>query len=179
MAKSLQEQLMGAGLVDNKKAKAIKQEQRKKKKQQPKGQVQIDENKVRLDAERLAKAEHDRTLNKQIKAQAEEKAIGAQIRQLISSNRIKPEHDELGYQFVDGKKIQKIYISTLLQTQLAKGLIAIVKLDDSYVLVPNIVALKIAQRDESVIVPLPVTESVEVDEDDPYADYKIPDDLMW
>ena len=44
MAKSLQEQLLGAGLVDNKKAKAIKQQQRKQKKKQPKGHQQVDAN---------------------------------------------------------------------------------------------------------------------------------------
>ena len=74
MAKSLQEQLMGAGLVDQKKAKAIKQEQRKKKKQQPKGQVQTDEAKARIEAERPAKAEKDRALNAERKAEAEAKA---------------------------------------------------------------------------------------------------------
>ena len=35
------------------------------------------------------------------------------------------------------------------------------------------------QRDAQVIVLLNRNESVEVDEDDPYADYQIPDDLMW
>jgi len=179
MAKSLQEQLMGAGLVDNKKAKSIKQQQRKQKKQQPKGQAVVDENKARIEQERQDKVEKDRALNKQIKAQADEKAVIAQIKQLIASNRITPESDDLGYQFADGAKIQKIYVSELLQTQLAKGLVAIVKSDDNYILVPKVISEKIAQRDVSFIIPLKLTENVEENEDDPYADYKIPDDLMW
>jgi len=179
MAKSLQEQLMGAGLVDNKKAKSIKQQQRKQKKQQPKGQAVVDENKARIEQERQDKVEKDRALNKQIKAQADEKAVIAQIKQLIASNRIKPESDDLGYQFADGAKIQKIYVSALLQTQLAKGLVAIVKSGGNYILVPKVISEKIAQRDVSFIIPLKLTENVEENEDDPYADYKIPDDLMW
>lgn len=179
MAKSLQEQLMGAGLVDNKKAKSIKQEQRKKKKQQPKGRLAVDETQERIEQARLEKAEKDRALNQQIKAQAEEKAILAQIKQLISSNTIAPESDEVGYQFADGTKIQKIYVSNLQQRQLASGVITIVKSDDRYLLVPKLVSEKIAQRDESFVIPLKLTEEVGEAEDDPYAAYQIPDDLMW
>lgn len=178
MAKSLQEQLLGAGLVDKKKAKAIKQEQRKQKKQQPKGLVQEDENKKRLEQERLDKIERDRQLNMKLKAQAEEKAIAAQIRQLVQSNQITPEQDNVGYQFADGTKIRKIYVSEKVQNQLSKGLAAIARLDENYYVVPNKVADKIAQRDASYIIALKIEESG-VAEDDPYADYKIPDDLMW
>lgn len=178
MAKSLQEQLMGAGLVDQKKAKAIKQEKRKKNKQQPKGQTQVDENKVRLEQERQAKAEKDRKLNKQIQAQAEEKAIQAQIKQLITSSKLDKGDGEIGYQFVDGTKIRKVYVTDLLQEQLSKGLITIAKLGDDYELVPNKVAEKIEQRDQGAIIRTNATDEVPA-EDDPYADYKIPDDLMW
>ncbi|NVP03123.1 DUF2058 family protein, partial [Photobacterium damselae subsp. damselae] len=46
-------------------------------------------------------------------------------------------------------------------------------------LIPAVVADKIAQRDqESIVVNNTVDETV-VDEDDPYADFVIPDDLMW
>ncbi len=37
---------------------------------------------------------------------------------------------------------------------------------------------KIAQRDASIVVQIK-KKVQEVEEDDPYADYKIPDDLMW
>lgn len=179
--KSLQEQLMGAGLVDNKKAKAIKQEKRKQKKQQnkqPKGHVEQDETKLRLEQERKEKAERDRELNRQRQAQQEEKAIAAQIRQLIESNQIKPEQDDKTYQFVDGTKIKKIYLSEKLVNQLSKGQVSIARLEERYYLIPNQVADKIAQRDETAIIPIKV-ESQTPDEDDPYADYQIPDDLMW
>ena len=179
--KSLQEQLLGAGLVDTKKAKSLKQEQRKQNKQKNKtgkGKVELDETKLRLEEERRAKVERDKELNRQRKAQADEKAVAAQIKQLIQSNRIKPDSDDAAYQFADGTKIQKIYVSPTLLNQLSKGQVSIARLDGSYHLVPNLVADKISQRDASYVVPLKI-EQEEIDADDPYADYKIPDDLMW
>ena len=41
------------------------------------------------------------------------------------------------------------------------------------------VADKIAQRDASSIVLHSALSAEEQDEDDPYADFKVPDDLMW
>ncbi len=179
MAKSLQEQLLGAGLVDKKKAKAVQKEKRKQAKQVPKGQTVVDENKARAQQALQEKRERSKELARQQQQQADKKAIQAQIKQLIETNRIDRQGGEVSYQFVDGKKIKKLYVTELLQNQLSKGLIAIVKLGEAYELVPQVVADKIAQRDESRILLLN-TKSVDVvDEDDPYADYQIPDDLMW
>jgi uncharacterized protein YaiL (DUF2058 family) len=52
-------------------------------------------------------------------------------------------------------------------------------LGGEYELLPAAAAEKIMQRDASVIVLLNRDERATVDEDDPYADYQIPDDLMW
>jgi hypothetical protein len=87
----------------------------------------------------------------------------------------------VAYQFTDGTKIKKLYITQQLQNDLIKGRLAIAKLEGGYELLPSQAAEKIMQRDAQVIVLLNRNESVEVDEDedDPYADYQIPDDLMW
>ena len=58
-------------------------------------------------------------------------------------------------------------------------MIAISKLGEEYELVPANIAEKIAQRDASVILVHNQPGADQVDEDDPYADYPIPDDLMW
>ena len=179
MSKSLQDQLLNAGLVDKKKAKAVQKEKRKQAKQQPKGQAKIDESKLRAQQVLQEKAERSRTLSQQQQAEADKKAIQAQIKQLIESNRIDRQNGEVAYQFVDDKKIKKLYVTELLQNQLGKGLIAIVKLNDSYELVPKVVAEKISQRDESTVLLLNDKSQDVVEEDDPYADYQIPDDLMW
>ncbi len=46
-------------------------------------------------------------------------------------------------------------------------------------LFPRGVADKIAQRDADSIVVNSALSQEEQDEDDPYADFKVPDDLMW
>ena len=76
------------------------------------------------------------------------------------------------------KKIKKLNVTARQQDQLARGLIAIVALGDRHELVPAPIAEKIRQRDEAVVVLLN-EKGTGVDEDDPYADYPIPDDLMW
>jgi uncharacterized protein YaiL (DUF2058 family) len=97
---------------------------------------------------------------------------------LIASHRIVRSGD-IAYQFVDGGKIKKLQVSNLLQRQLARGQIAIVRDRDSYQLIPAAIAAKIAERDAQAVLVLHRAEAEAVDEDDPYADYPIPDDLMW
>lgn len=176
MAKSLQEQLMKSGLIDKKKAKKIKTAQRISKRDQSE---KIDEDKLRTKEALRAKTERDKELNRKKNEKASEKAVLAQIKQLIHSNQIDNTDGEISYQFSDGKSIKKIYINELLQTQLINGLIAITKLEESYLLVPRVIAEKISQRDAAFVIVLNKNEIEEIDENDPYADYKIPDDLMW
>lgn len=176
---SLQEQLLKAGVVDEKKAKQIKKDQRKKAKQTPKGQTIKDEAKELAKQVLLEKAQRNREVNLEQQKLVEKKAIAAQIKQLIETNRIDRSGGEIAYQFTDGKKIKKLFVTTLLQNQLSRGLIAIVKLAEGYELVPSAVAEKIAQRDDSIVLLKNQPGDQTIDEDDPYADYQIPDDLMW
>ncbi|MBD2859412.1 DUF2058 domain-containing protein [Spongiibacter sp. KMU-158] len=175
---SLQEQLLKAGMADERKAKKIKQEQRKTAKQN-KGKTVVDETKVAAQQALADKAERDREINRQRNAEAEKKAIQAQIIQLIELNRVSRDQGDIPYNFTDGKKIKKLHVTAKLQTQLVNGALAIVKLREQYELVPAVIAQKIQQRDESAILLLNVFSSNGVEEDDPYADYQIPDDLMW
>lgn len=176
---SLKDQLLKAGLVDEKKAKQIEKQKRKQAKQTPKGQVQANEAREQakhIQAERAAK---DKEMNFKRQQAAEQKAIAAQIKQLIEANKIDRKDGDIAYQFPHGKRIKKLYVTPLLQTQLINGVIAIVRNSDKYELVPVQVADKIKQRDASVVLVQNVAGKAEIDEDDPYADYQIPDDLMW
>lgn len=180
MVSSLQDQLLKAGLVDEKKAKQAKKDKRKQDKVNHKSkQKSVDEAKVNAQKAIADKAERDRQLNAERDAVAEKKAIAAQIKQLIEINT-KPKGDgDISYKFTDGKKIKSIYVSDTVQNQLANGLLAIAKLGDRYELVPAKIAEKIADRDESYIISKNDRSQEVADEDDPYAEYQIPDDLMW
>jgi len=176
---SLHDQLLQSGLVDKKKAKQLKQEQRKEVRGRQKGQVHTDETREKARLAQQEKAERDRLLNKAQQEEAEKKAIKAQIIQLITLNRVRRERGDVAYQFADGTRIKKIYVTQQTHTDLINGRLAIVRLDNDFELVSAVTAQKIAQRDQQVVVVLNQYEPAAADEDDPYAAYQIPDDLMW
>lgn len=177
MANSLQDQLRKAGLVDSRQLSAVTKEKKKQEKQQRKHKVEtVDETKVNAQQAREEKVERDRQLNFQRDEEARARAIVAQIKQLIAHSEV-PRSGELPYNFTDGTKIKKILVSADMQDRLSNGRLAIVKFEERYTVVPKAVAEKIQLRDPAyVIVSNTVTTE---DADDPYADYKIPDDLMW
>ena len=182
---SLKDQLLKAGLVDAKKAKQVDKDKRKEAKvARRSNEEQVDEIKQSAEQARQAKAERDRELNRQRDMELQQKAIAAQIKQLIENHRqakgVKPGDDKaVDYNFSHGKHIKKIRVSPLVQEQIVRGVLVVVALGDGYELVPRIVADKIAQRDPAAIVVANTKPSQQQDEDDPYKDYVIPDDLMW
>ncbi|WP_062067656.1 DUF2058 domain-containing protein [Cellvibrio sp. OA-2007] len=179
---SLQDQLLKAGLIDNKKVKQAKKEKRKETNVARRSSEEVvDEVKQSAEQARLAKVERDRELNRQRDSELQQKAIAAQIKQLIENHR-QPKgagNGDVEYNFTDGKLIKKMRVSPLVLEQIARGLLGVVKLGDGYEVVPRIVADKIAQRDEKFVVVANTKADNKVDEDDPYKDYVIPDDLMW
>ncbi|PID43855.1 MAG: nucleoprotein/polynucleotide-associated enzyme [Proteobacteria bacterium] len=180
MAKSLQEQLLQAGLVDKKKASQVKKNKNKQAKQARRGQGEAREAEEWAKKAREEKAERDRELNRKANEEARRKAIAAQIVQLVQSNRIDRQNGDVGYQFADEGKVKKIYVTGRIQEQLAKGLAAIARLGDAYEVIPKVVAEKIQERAEGTIVVYNRPDAKDVvPDDDPYADYQIPDDLMW
>ncbi len=177
MSKSLAEQLLKAGLGNAKNLKNIKKEQHKERVQAGKNGQVVNEASVLAEQARQAQIARDRELNLQKKAEAEKKALVAQVKQIIEMNIIR-DKGELGFNFTDGSKIKKIYVSEKVQQQLVKGLIAIARLGEQYHLVPIQIAEKLLTRQPEAVVLLN-QQDVLIAEDDPYADFKIPDDLMW
>ncbi|MBZ9612009.1 DUF2058 domain-containing protein [Rheinheimera maricola] len=177
MSNALKEQLLKAGLADAKKLKALKKEKHQQKVQAGKKQPVVNEATVLAEERRQQQIERDRQLNQQKQAVLQQKAIAAQVRQLISNNTIKIQ-GELAYNFTDGKLVKRLYVNNKLHDELSRGMLAIAKQDEHYFLVPAAVAEKIQQRQADSIVVLNVKQQQQ-DEDDPYADFKIPDDLMW
>lgn len=179
---SLQDQLLGMGLADEKTAKKNKKQKAKQEKMQRKNQVQATEDEAAVAAKqaREKKSQKDRELNAQRKAEAEKKAVIAQIKQLVHSNRVDRKDCEVAYNFTDGTAIKKINVNDEIQRLLGIGRLAIVKVDERYDVVPFPVAEKIAIRDKNYVVVLNEKSTTDaVEEDDPYAEFQIPDDLMW
>lgn len=169
---------MKSGLANKKKARRAKQEKREAVNRARRGEIELDDPAERARLQRTEKAEKDRQLEAQRKEKQREREIAAQIRQLIESNRLARGQGDQAYQFVQNKKIKKVHVDATQHRQLGNGQIALVALGEGYELVPTVVAEKIRQRDEAAILVLN-DRPAEIDEDDPYADYPIPDDLMW
>jgi hypothetical protein len=181
MANSLRDQFLKAGLVDKSKVNKVKTDKRKQKKQkQAKGAVVVDENRLRLEQEQAAKVERDRLLNQQRKQEAEQKAIAAQIKQIIEMNSLSLDEGEIAYNFSDDNKVKTLYVTDDLHARISNGSLAIVHYESGYNVVSKQVAEKIAQRDPEAIVVLNdrLQESLP-EADDPYAEFQVPDDLMW
>ena len=184
MANSLMDQLKKAGLVDKKKQqkakKEIQKKERMKRNKNIKGEDQI--KRLAKEAEQQKK-ERDLQLNQQKLQEAENTAIIAQIKQLIESNRIEDNEGDVAYNFTHDNKVKRVYVSKKMQQQLGSGRLAIVTLDEKYEVVPYPVAEKISQRDESRVIFSDqyndTGSNAKADEEDPYAEYQIPDDLMW
>lgn len=179
MAKSLQEQLLEAGAVDKNRAQKIRKQKHKQDKQRARGAGGEDAVKQSAREAQAAKAAKDRALSRERQAEAEQRAIAAQVRQLIEVNAIERAAGEVDYHFQDAGIVKKIAITPDQQQHLAGGRIAIARLDTAYALIPAKIAEKIAERDTASIVVFNTASEVEPVEDDEYADYRIPDDLTW
>ncbi|EMH4151732.1 TPA: DUF2058 domain-containing protein [Enterobacter hormaechei subsp. steigerwaltii] len=175
---TLQEQMLKAGLVSSKKMAKVQRTAKKSRVQAREAREAVEENKK-------AQLERDKQLSEQQKQAVLAKEFRAQVKQLIEINRITVAKGNITFNFTDGNLIKKIEVDKQTQTQLINGRLAIARLvinakgDCDYAIIPAVVADKIAQRDADSIVLNSALSQEEQDEDDPYADFKIPDDLMW
>ncbi|MEN4170111.1 DUF2058 domain-containing protein [Serratia marcescens] len=175
---TLQEQMLKAGLVTSKKMAKVQRTAKKSRVQAREAREAVEENKK-------AQLERDKQLSEQQKQAALSKEYKAQVKQLIEMNRIVLAKGDIGFNFTDGNLIKKILVDKVTQTQLINGRLAIARLvvenreECEYAIIPASVADKIAQRDAASIVLHSALSQEEQDEDDPYADFKVPDDLMW
>ncbi len=182
MPGSLQDQLLKAGLSNEKAAKKIAKEKRKETKIARKSGVDLaQESREAMRSSQAEKAQRDRELNQTLHGKAQRKAINAQIKQLIETNRLEKGRGDIGFKFTDGKKVKNIYVTALEQKQLSAGMLSIVKHGDQYELLPRPVADKIRDRDEGRVIRIEENSDVALteEEQDWYKDYEIPDDLMW
>lgn len=176
MINSLQAQLLKAGLVDEKK---IKQAQRAKKKTAKNTPEKVVDTAAAVEKARAEKAERDRQLNLQRQEEVARKEREAQAKQLIDQAKIDRSSGETPYQFVVKNKIKKIHVTEEQFDMLSRGKLAIVRLSGQFQIIPLEAAERVAERAPHWPVIIAKVEAEQPDEDDPYADFKVPDDLMW
>ena len=181
---SLQDQLLKAGLTTKQKARQANTSQRKTNKQKRSGvakdeslQDQVKQDLAKTQKEKLAK---DAALNEEKKQQLANKEKTLRIQQILEHHQIKNVNGETEYNFTFNSKIKKLFVNALTHRALVNGRLAVCGLVEQSYLVTAETAAKLATLDPSVIlVQNDKVESDEVAADDPYADYQIPDDMMW
>lgn len=176
MKNALQAQLLKAGLVDNKKAKKLSKQAVH---EQRTGQSDEAAIKAKIAQDQQAKLEKDLALAAAQKAALQGKELKAAIIQMIKQHKIGQTDGDLSYQFIDGT-IKKIYINQQIYNALVAGSLVIAKDVEGYAVLPKALADRIdAKMEGFILVNNSQQDADTTDEEDPYAAYVIPDDLMW
>ncbi|MFW1859009.1 DUF2058 domain-containing protein [Acinetobacter defluvii] len=174
---ALAAQLLKAGLVDNKKAKKLSKQAQH---EQRTGQNNDAEMKAKIEQDKQQKLAKDQALNQEKQRILDEKALVAAISQMIAQHKIKDTDGEISYQFIDAAKIKKVYINQQIYNALVSGSLVIAKENNSYAFLPKALAERINEKMAGfIIVNNTENNQATTDEEDPYAAYVIPDDLMW
>ncbi len=177
MRNALHEQLLKAGLVDEQRLKEAEREKRQeaRKPASRKSQAAPPDRKQRqLDAEQQKKAARDRALNAARDEQAKRKALEAELAQLVAGRRQSKNDGDCAYNFVDGDKVRRFYVTEATREALSAGRFGIVRLRNRYEVVAADVAQAVAARAPDRLVMLNATGATAGEEDHP-----VPDDLMW
>ena len=176
MSMSLRDQLLQAGLVNERQSKEAERQlrQQQRERQQLPKDKRATASRAELAAQQaqVAKAARDQELSRRKKGQADKKALHAQIEQLIEQNRLPQAQTDERYNFVDGNKIRRIPADRSVRERLSRGEIAIVRRNGRYELVPAETAARIRERDERAVIECSVAHDAATGDG-------VPEDLMW
>ena len=192
MSKSLRDQLVEAGLATKKQGKkASRQSQSKASLREKKSKIHNEKTQAETEErQRAKKAQYEKVARDKQRAKeqnkkAAEKALRAEIRQIIVTNDQRgdaPSDDDVPYNFLHNKKVKKIFVPERQREMLSQGELIVVNNDGIYHLVTKDVATSIAKRDPRRIIaqhnePQNSDQNEELDEH--YKKFQIPDDLDW
>jgi uncharacterized protein len=176
MSMSLRDQLLQAGLVNerqsNEAERHLRQQQRERQQLPKDKRAMASRSELAAKRAQLAKAARDQELSRRQKEQADKKARHAQIEQLIEQNRLPQAQTDERYNFVDGNKIRCIPADHSVRDRLSRGEIAIVRHNGGFELVPAETAARIRECDQRAVIGCGVAH-------DAVATDGVPDDLMW
>lgn len=102
------------------------------------------------------------------------------LRQIIRASRIDRAYAGVPYRFTQGARVREIAVTGTQQGRIARGELAVVTDGERCELVPAKVARRVRGIDPAAVLVLNAGAGRGGDEgDDPYADHRVPDDLMW
>jgi len=110
-------------------------------------------------------------------AEAARRALEREVVALIKANRHQHNDGDEVFNFIDGRKIGRIYCTPDTQRRLTSGELAIVRLRTRYAVVPTPTAAGIAAKAPDLV--LVAHQGGEQADDPAYAEHPVPDDLRW
>lgn len=183
MAGSLRDQLLKAGLVSNQQVRESKRNQHKKRKQagnKGKNADGISLAQAYGKRSQHEKLERDRELNRKREEAKRRKEIKARLRQIIVSNALNDKQAEIARHFEHNGKIRKIYLTTEQQKRLTAGRLGIVYFAGRYYLLDAERVDKVAAVDAAAVaLMLGAGPADDESGDAHYAQFEVPEDLMW
>jgi uncharacterized protein YaiL (DUF2058 family) len=181
MSTSLRDQLLKAGLINKKQANDAERQQQRQERQPPSKHkpAVTPARSPSAQAAQAAKTARDQALNRRQQEKAEKKARLAQIKQMIEQNRLPAVEDGDSYNFVEGSKIRRIVVNPAIRDRLRRGEIVIVRHAGRYDLVPAAIGTRIRERDEGAFIGSGVSQASSHSDEAAYADFPVPDDLIW
>jgi uncharacterized protein len=198
MSMSLRDQLLAAGLGNKNQAKQAREDQHRhrhtQQHQQRKGQKpgaggpggRPPAPVPNVDPAKLAR---DQALEQKKRDKAARKERAAQVRQIVEPNALPRLETDDYYNFVHEGRIARVGVDGARRAALVGGALAIVRSHGQYLVVSAEVAARVREREPRAVVhdAAAVTPagggasaaSSTPAEDDPYAQFKVPDDLVW
>lgn len=178
----LQEQLLKAGLVKQSKVSQVAREQHAAR--HAKGGAAPNQGALDAERARAEKVARDRELAQARKAQARTAELRAQARQIIEDKHV-PGAGDSEYRFTADGAVRTMLVGDEQRRQLASGALVIARLGERHLLLPRAAADKVREREAAMIVldhgqDAGGSASTETSADDAYyAQFKVPDDLVW
>ncbi len=166
MSDSLRDQLLKAGFdapKDDRKTKRKKSSKSASSSARKTTAKQATESKQTPDADEIARR----------------KKVKAEIKVLIEENNLKDTSGELAYSFVVGKKVRQLFVNKGTHEKLSNGTAVITRLNGSTHAIPSTLVDPILQLNPDWVIIRNEKPSNNDTSADDYADFQIPDDLMW
>jgi uncharacterized protein YaiL (DUF2058 family) len=178
---SLREQLLAAGLVNKKQVEQVENAQsRQVHKEKKSSKAPPPKPPTAAQRAQEEKAARDRELNRKKEEKAARRARAVAINQLVEQNRISRVEDENTdfYNFVEGGKIHRIAIKDDTRDRIVRGELLIARYRGFFALVSKEGAEKIRAIDANAVLETKA-EPKSTEDNDPYKDFVVPDDLKW
>lgn len=178
----LQEQLLKAGLV--KKAKLAEVEREQHKARRTGGNAGPSEVRLQAEQTRIEKIERDRALAAERNAKARTAELRAQARQIIEDKKA-PCSGNAEYRFTVDGAIRTLLVDDEQRRKLSSGAMVIARHGDGFALLPRAAGERVRERAAELIVldhgdGGDTEAAAGVSDDDAYyAQFKVPDDLLW